>query len=88
MTKDVLSKMTPEEYAKHQNALAARMLEKDKNLGQESSRLWTHVSSRYYYFEQHVEDAERVSSSSVFVHAGPVRVIPVSLGIGEGNTIG
>ncbi|KAI9096425.1 Metalloenzyme, LuxS/M16 peptidase-like protein [Phlyctochytrium arcticum] len=58
--KAILEKMTPEEYKKHQNALAARMLEKDKNLGQESHRLWTHVSSRYYHFDQHVADAERV----------------------------
>ncbi|TPX70225.1 hypothetical protein SpCBS45565_g01950 [Spizellomyces sp. 'palustris'] len=58
--RSVISKLTADEYAKHQAALAARMLEKDKNLGQESHRLWTHVSSRYYNFDQHIEDADLV----------------------------
>ncbi|KAI8825830.1 Metalloenzyme, LuxS/M16 peptidase-like protein [Fimicolochytrium jonesii] len=58
--RQTLLDMTPEEFKKHQNALAARLLEKDKNLAQESHRLWTHVSSRYYNFEQHVEDAARI----------------------------
>ncbi|KAI8904966.1 Metalloenzyme, LuxS/M16 peptidase-like protein [Powellomyces hirtus] len=58
--KKVIADLTPEEFAKHQTALAARMLEKDKNLAQESQRLWTHVSSRYYHFDQHVLDAEKV----------------------------
>ncbi|KAJ3134921.1 Insulinase (Peptidase M16) [Geranomyces variabilis] len=56
--------MTDDEYGKHQTALIARMLEKDKNLSQESQRLWTHVSSRYYNFDQHVVDAGKVKQVS------------------------
>ncbi|KAJ3035241.1 Insulinase (Peptidase M16) [Rhizophlyctis rosea] len=58
--KTVLKDMTAEEYTKHQTALAAKLLEKDKNLGQESSRHWSHINSRYYNFEQHFADAELV----------------------------
>ncbi|KAJ3300130.1 Insulinase (Peptidase M16) [Borealophlyctis nickersoniae] len=60
----VITEMTPEEYSKHQAALAAKLLEKDKNLGQESGRLWSHVNSRYYNFEQHVIDAKTVKEIS------------------------
>ena len=54
--------MTAQEFEKHQIALSVKLLEKDKNLAQESSRLWSHVSSRYYYFDQHLQDAARVIS--------------------------
>nr|KAJ3423186.1 Insulinase (Peptidase M16) [Polyrhizophydium stewartii] len=56
----MLSEMSAEEYAKHQAALVTKILEKLKNLGQESQRLWGHVSALYYDFEQHLHDAEQI----------------------------
>ncbi|KAJ3054883.1 Insulinase (Peptidase M16) [Rhizophlyctis rosea] len=60
----VIKEMTPQEFEKHQLALSSKLLEKDKNLAQESSRLWSHVSSRYYYFDQHMHDADLVKQLS------------------------
>ncbi len=40
--------------------MVASLLEKDKNMYQETNRLWGHISSRYYDFKQHVLDADGV----------------------------
>ncbi|KAJ3089747.1 Insulinase (Peptidase M16) [Quaeritorhiza haematococci] len=57
-----LLEMTDEEFSKHKAALISRYLEKDKNLAQESRRLWAHVNSRYLGFSEHLHDAERVKT--------------------------
>ncbi|KAJ3241012.1 Insulinase (Peptidase M16) [Chytriomyces hyalinus] len=56
--------MSDEEFKKNGDAVAFSLLEKDKNLGQEASRLWGHISNRYYDFEQNVRDAEAVRTIS------------------------
>ncbi|KAL2919739.1 metalloprotease [Polyrhizophydium stewartii] len=56
----ILSEMPSEEYAEHQAALVGRITENDKNLDEESERLWSHISPIYYDFEQHLLDAEQI----------------------------
>ncbi|KAI9204048.1 Metalloenzyme, LuxS/M16 peptidase-like protein [Polychytrium aggregatum] len=58
----ILSDLSETAYATHVQAVVSRLLEKDKNLGQESSRVWTHVSSHYYNFRQSELDAEQVKA--------------------------
>ncbi|KAJ3326456.1 Insulinase (Peptidase M16) [Blyttiomyces sp. JEL0837] len=57
-----LSEMTDAEFEKHKAALAFKLLETDKNLYQEASRLWRHIQSRYYDFHQNERDAVMVKS--------------------------
>ena len=52
--------MPDEEYSKHKSAVALSLLEKDKNLFQQSGKLWGHISSNYCDFDQQIRDAERV----------------------------
>jgi secreted Zn-dependent insulinase-like peptidase len=54
----ILRNLNPEQYRKHQQSLASKLKEKLKNMTQETSRHWSHISSRYLDFEQHVQDAE------------------------------
>lgn len=44
--------MTDEEYKAQVQSLIAKKLEKDKNLGQEGGKYWTHIHSGYYEFDQ------------------------------------
>ncbi|KAG2190397.1 hypothetical protein INT46_004590 [Mucor plumbeus] len=48
----ILEKMTPEEYKAQVQSLISKKLEKDKNLGQEGGKYWTHIHSGYYEFNQ------------------------------------
>ncbi len=46
-----LEEMTEQEFEGHKRSLITKRLEKLKNLGQESGRLWTHIGSEYLDFE-------------------------------------
>ena len=47
----VLLDMTQAEFEGHKRSLTTKLLEKMKNLGQESSRHWTHIEGEFYDFE-------------------------------------
>jgi insulysin len=59
---DRLNQMTEEEFGKHKKALVTKLLERLKNLAQESNRLWNHINSGYYEFDQHLLDADLIQS--------------------------
>jgi insulysin len=50
--RETLEKMSDKELNGHINAVIVRRTERLKNLNQESSRLWGHISSEYYDYEQ------------------------------------
>lgn len=50
--RSIVEKMTPEEYKAQVQSLISKKLEKDKNLGQEGGKYWTHIHSGYYEFDQ------------------------------------
>ncbi|KAJ3190934.1 Insulinase (Peptidase M16) [Irineochytrium annulatum] len=60
--RETMIAMPDEEYNKHLHAVATRMLEKDKNLGEEARRLWSHVAGKYYDFEEEKRLAEMVKA--------------------------
>ena len=49
---NVLEKMSSEEFEGHKRSLINKRLEKLKNLGQETTRFWSHIGSEYFDFEQ------------------------------------
>uniref|UniRef100_A0A0B7KQ84 Uncharacterized protein n=1 Tax=Bionectria ochroleuca TaxID=29856 RepID=A0A0B7KQ84_BIOOC len=59
---DVLEKMTEVEFEGHKRSLIIKRLEKLRNLDQESSRHWSHISGEYYDFEQAQNDAAHVKA--------------------------
>ncbi|KDN45284.1 hypothetical protein K437DRAFT_256623 [Tilletiaria anomala UBC 951] len=54
--KNVLDKMTQDEFNAHKESLIQSRLEVVKNLGEEASRFWYHIHSRYYDFLQRETD--------------------------------
>lgn len=50
--RSIVEKMTAEEYKAQVQSLISKKLEKDKNLGQEGGKYWTHIHSGYYEFDQ------------------------------------
>lgn len=50
--RSIVEKMTPKEYKAQVQSLISKKLEKDKNLGQEGGKYWTHIHSGYYEFDQ------------------------------------
>lgn len=50
--RSIVEKMTSEEYKAQVQSLISKKLEKDKNLGQEGGKYWTHIHSGYYEFDQ------------------------------------
>ena len=56
-----LENMDSVEFEKHRSALCMKLLEKHKNLQQESTRMWNHIQSGYYDFDQHVQDHHLVN---------------------------
>ncbi|KAJ3270626.1 Insulinase (Peptidase M16) [Terramyces sp. JEL0728] len=62
MFRTVLQQLSQSEFEKHKSALIAKLTEKLKNLQQESSRLWSNITSQYYDFEQNESDALTVGS--------------------------
>ena len=55
-----LESMPADEFEAHKKSLINKRLEKLKNLHQETSRLWTHISSEYYDFWQRDKEAEHI----------------------------
>ncbi|PSN58879.1 LuxS/MPP-like metallohydrolase [Corynespora cassiicola Philippines] len=55
-----LDEMPEEEFEGHKRAVASKRLEKLKNLGQEDSRFWTHITSDAYDFMQAEVDVAHV----------------------------
>jgi hypothetical protein len=47
-----LRAMTDETFEEHKNRLINKSLEKSKNLGQATSRFWTHIMSETFDFQQ------------------------------------
>ncbi|KAJ3072227.1 Insulinase (Peptidase M16) [Podochytrium sp. JEL0797] len=56
-----LSEMSEQEFKKNVDAVVFNLMEKDKNMSQEAHRLWGHISSLYYDFDQDERDAELVT---------------------------
>jgi insulysin len=50
--KELIEKLTDEEYQAHVNSLIADKMEKDKNMGQEGIRYWSEIQFGYFDFEQ------------------------------------
>lgn len=54
----LIERLSEEEYQAHVEALVAKKLEKRKNLREEASRYWSHITSGFYDFLKHEEDAK------------------------------
>ena len=52
--------MTEKEFESHKRSIINKRLEKLKNLGSETLRFWSHISSECFDFTQHETDAEHV----------------------------
>jgi len=61
---DILEKMIDADFEGHKRSLILKRLEKPKNLDQESTRHWTHISGEYYDFDQAQLDAAFVKPIS------------------------
>jgi insulysin len=59
-----LQDMSQKDFDGYKRSLINRRLEKLKNLDQESTRLWTHISSEYYRFMQVESDVEHIRALS------------------------
>ena len=57
-----LASLTPEAFAANVQAVVDTVLEKDKNLNQETARYWDEISSRSYLFDRNVQEAAMVAS--------------------------
>ncbi|XP_076308150.1 insulin-degrading enzyme-like isoform X2 [Tachypleus tridentatus] len=49
---DYLSQMTEEDFKAHKDSLAAHLLERPKNMSQQSDRYWSEISSQQYNFDR------------------------------------
>ncbi|GBB83220.1 hypothetical protein RclHR1_00100024 [Rhizophagus clarus] len=56
----IIEEMSEQEYQKQVQSLIVKKLETPKNLGQETHRYWTHVSSGYYEFDRDDTDVEEI----------------------------
>ena len=55
-----LDNMTNEDFEGHKRSIINKRLEKMKNLEQETTRLWSYISSEYYAFYQIDQDVEAI----------------------------
>eukprot|EP00752_Nemacystus_decipiens_P002074 g1985.t1 len=62
--RETLSSLTPEEFAMNVKAVVQNLLEKDKNLGEETRRHWDEISDRSYVFDRSERDADAVRQLS------------------------
>ncbi|OBZ83270.1 Insulin-degrading enzyme [Choanephora cucurbitarum] len=60
--RSIIENMTVTEYNAQVQSLVAKKLEKDKNLGQEGAKYWTHIHSGYYEFDQVDTDIKKLRS--------------------------
>jgi len=58
--RDTILQMSPEDYKKNAESLSLKLVEKNKNLGQEVRKAWSNIVSRYYDFGQYVRDSQDV----------------------------
>ncbi|RIA99019.1 Metalloenzyme, LuxS/M16 peptidase-like protein [Glomus cerebriforme] len=56
----LIEEMPEEEYQKQVQSLIAKILEKPKNLKQETQKYWNHISSGYYEFDRDDTDVEEL----------------------------
>lgn len=60
--KQTLTSLTPEAFAANVQAVVDMIVEKDKNLTEETSRHWSEIASRAYLFDRNVREAATVAS--------------------------
>ena len=58
---EILSNISQEQFEKHRSSLILKLTEKNKNLSQESGRIWSHIQSGNFEFDQHQQDSETIS---------------------------
>ncbi|KAF7727647.1 Insulinase (Peptidase M16) [Apophysomyces ossiformis] len=58
--RSIIENMSPDEYKAQVQSLISKKLEKDKNLGQEGHKYWTHIHSGYYEFNQVDKDVQEL----------------------------
>lgn len=58
--KTLVENMTETEYRAQVQSLISKKLEKDKNMGQEGGKYWTHIHSGYYEFDQIEKDIKEL----------------------------
>ncbi|TCD63052.1 hypothetical protein EIP91_006039 [Steccherinum ochraceum] len=59
--RDSLAVMTPEDFQSQKDGLIMKLLEREKNLREETSRFWNHIKSGYYDFLEHETDSVTVN---------------------------
>ncbi|CDH56832.1 a-pheromone processing metallopeptidase ste23 [Lichtheimia corymbifera JMRC:FSU:9682] len=62
--RSIIVNMSDEEYQAQVQSLIFKKLEKDKNLGQEGGKYWTHIHSGYYEFDQVDKDVKELKMIS------------------------
>lgn len=55
--KEVIEKLSDEEFEKHRAALISKKEEKPKNLGEEGRRFWSAISDRFYEFSKREQNS-------------------------------
>lgn len=58
---NILSTYSQEKFEKHRSSLILKLKEKHKNLNQEAGRLWSHIQSGYFEFDQNEQDSETIA---------------------------
>lgn len=58
---ELLSTYSQETFEKHRSSLILKLREKQKNLNQEAGRLWSHIQSGYFEFDQNEKDSETIA---------------------------
>lgn len=58
--KTLVENMSDTEYRAQVQSLISKKLEKDKNMGQEGGKYWTHIHSGYYEFDQIEKDIKEL----------------------------
>jgi insulysin len=61
----LLSTISHEKFEKHKSSLIMKLREKHKNLNQEAGRLWSHIQSGYFEFDQNEQDSETIAGLSL-----------------------
>ncbi|GMH33878.1 hypothetical protein BSKO_01712 [Bryopsis sp. KO-2023] len=59
---EMLRDMSGEEFDEHRDALISENLEKDRNLGQASVRMWEHIASEQYDFDTRARQVAELQS--------------------------
>ncbi|KAF9285850.1 Insulinase (Peptidase M16) [Mortierella alpina] len=61
----MLEEMSEQRFTKQVYSLIQKKLEKDKNLKEETARVWGHITSGFYHFEETKEDVEELKKLSL-----------------------